>query len=78
VPRSAWQVSTNSSPKKWDFPEPRPPNAALYRAGKSNGSKIFAVGIFRVDNDKLNSLDQFKRTVIAASPAVAWTCSAAI
>nr|GAJ36698.1 hypothetical protein BDOA9_0159160 [Bradyrhizobium sp. DOA9] len=25
VPRSAWQVSTRSSPKKCDFPEPRPP-----------------------------------------------------
>jgi hypothetical protein len=29
VPRSAWQVSTKSSPKKCDFPEPRPPNAPL-------------------------------------------------
>jgi hypothetical protein len=29
VPRSAWQVSTSSSPKKCDLPEPRPPNAPL-------------------------------------------------
>src|SRR3979411_1757351 len=65
VPRSAWQVSTRSSPKKWDFPEPRPPCAALYRAGTSNGSKILAVGIFRVDNDALDFMDEFKGTVLA-------------
>src|SRR4030081_2265393 len=65
VPRSAWQGSTRSSPKKWDFPEPRPPCAALYRAGTSNGSKILAVGIFRVDNDALDFMDEFKGTVLA-------------
>jgi hypothetical protein len=64
VPRSAWQVSTRSSPKKCDFPEPRPPKAPLYRAGWSSGSKTLAVGIFRVDNDALNLMDQFKGTVV--------------
>ena len=53
------------SPKKCDLPEPRPPYAALYLAGNSSGSKIFAVGIFRVDNDALNSMDEFKCRVIA-------------
>src|SRR5258707_1225322 len=64
VPRSAWQVSTRSSPKKCDFPEPRPPKAPLYRTGWSSGSKTLAVGIFRVDNDALNLMDQFKGTVV--------------
>jgi hypothetical protein len=31
-----------------------------------------------MDNDKLNSLDQFKRAVIAAPPAATWHCSATI
>src|SRR5882757_7379924 len=65
VPRSAWQVSTSNSPKKCDLPEPLPPCTALYRAGLSSGSKTLAVGIFRVDNDTLNSMDQFERAVIA-------------
>src|SRR3954454_3819644 len=64
VPRSAWQVSTRSSPKKWDFPEPLPPCAPLYRAACSKGSKILAVGILRVDNDALDSLDLFNGPVI--------------
>ena len=34
VPRSAWQLSTSSSPKKWDFPEPRPPIGALVARGR--------------------------------------------
>ena len=60
VPRSAWQISTRSSPKKCDFPDPRPPCTALYLAGASSGSNIFAVGIFRMDNDALDFVDQFK------------------
>src|SRR5882757_11574147 len=65
VPRSAWQISTRSSPKKCDFPEPLPPYALLYRAGASSGSKIRAVGIFRTDNDALDSMDQFKGAIAA-------------
>src|SRR3954447_5660588 len=65
VQRSAWQVSTRSSPKKWDFPDPLPPYTPLYRAGASSGSKISAVGICRVDNDALDSMDQSKDAVIA-------------
>src|SRR5215813_10200772 len=65
VPRSAWQVSTRSSPKKCDFPEPRPPKAALYLEGARSGSKIFAVGILRVDNDALDAVDEFERAIIA-------------
>jgi hypothetical protein len=38
----------------------------LYRAGESNGSKTSAVWIFRVDNDALDSMDEFERAVIAA------------
>src|ERR1700712_4294565 len=64
VPCSAWQVSTRSSPKKWDFPEPLPPYAPLYRAGCSKGSKTLAVGILRVDNDALDSLDLFDGPVV--------------
>jgi hypothetical protein len=48
---------------EYDLREPRPP--ALYRAGKSNASKIFVVRIFRMNNDTLNSMDQFKRAIIA-------------
>ena len=33
VPRSAWQVSTRSSPKKCDLPEPRPAERALVARG---------------------------------------------
>src|SRR4051812_29171695 len=73
VPRSAWQVSTRSSPKKWDFPEPLPPCAPLYLAGWSNGSKTFPVGILRVDNDALDS-DDFDRPFIAA---LQWLCGLA-
>jgi hypothetical protein len=29
VPRSAWHLSTNNSPKKCDLPLPRPPKAPL-------------------------------------------------
>src|ERR1700722_7315715 len=65
VPRSAWQVSTRSSPKKCDLPEPLPPCTALYLAGAHNGSKIRAVGVFRIDNDALDSVDQFKGAVAA-------------
>src|SRR5215467_13843198 len=53
VPRSAWQVSTRSSPKKCDLPEPRPPCNPLYRAAVNSGSNIFAVGILRMDNEML-------------------------
>src|SRR6186713_2731644 len=66
VPRSAWQLSTRSSPKKWDFPEPLPPYTPLYRAGASSGSNTLAVGILRTDNDALDSMDQFQRAVVAA------------
>src|SRR5215475_10007339 len=65
VPRSAWQVSTSSSPKKCDLPEPRPPNAPLYRLGASSGSNTRAVGILRVDNDTLDFVDELKRTIVA-------------
>src|ERR1700732_4610182 len=65
VPGSAWQISMSSSPKKCDLPEPLPPNAALYRAGASSGSKTFAVGIFRMDNDALDSMDEFQGGVLA-------------
>src|SRR5690242_2729603 len=47
------------------LPEPRPPNAALYRAGCSSGSKTRAVGIFRVDNDALNAVNEFEGAIIA-------------
>ena len=51
-------------------PELRPSKTPLYRLGCSSGSKIFAVGIFRVDifwvnNDTLNSMDQLERSVVA-------------
>src|SRR5882757_5782673 len=65
VPRSAWQVSTSSSPKKCDLPEPRPPNAALYRLDASSGSNTRAVGILRVDNDTLDFVNEFKRAIVA-------------
>src|SRR5579863_4542920 len=65
VPRSAWQVSTKSSPKKCDLPDPLPPYTPLYLAGASSGSNIFAVGIFRMDNDTLNAMDQLQRPIIA-------------
>src|SRR6185437_361661 len=65
VPRSAWQVSTRSSPKKCDLPEPLPPNTPLYRAGASSGSNTRAVGIFRVDNDTLDFLDELESAIVA-------------
>src|ERR1700753_2263985 len=65
VPRSAWQVSTRSSPKKCDLPEPLPPNAPLYRAGASSGSNTRAVGILRVDNDAFDLVDELKRAMVA-------------
>src|SRR6267154_4157594 len=78
VPRSAWQVSTRSSPKKCDFPEPRPPNAALYLAGRKSGSKIRAVGIFRMDNDTLDSMDQLKGAVIVIADRLRGLAPAAV
>ena len=56
VPRSAWQVSTRSSPKKCDLPEPRPPYTPLYLAGARSDSKTPAVGIFRIDNGTTYSM----------------------
>src|SRR5664279_3805938 len=60
VPRSAWQVSTINSPKKCDLPEPRPPYRPLYRTGPSSGSKAFAVGILRMDNDPLDFVNELE------------------
>src|SRR6202012_1009903 len=70
VPSSAWQVSTSSSPKKCDLPEPLPPKAPLYRAGASSGLNILAVGIFRTDifraeNDALDFMNQLQRAIVA-------------
>src|ERR1700753_976638 len=65
VPGSAWQVSSKSSAKKCDLPEPGPPKTPLWRAGSSSGSNIFAVGIFRTDNDPLDSMNQFQRATVA-------------
>src|SRR6266852_690414 len=78
VPRSAWQVSTSNSPKKCDLPEPRPPYAALYRAGTKSGSNILAVGILRMDNDALDSMDQFESAVIAILDRLCGLAPAAI
>src|ERR1700731_2890771 len=78
VPRSAWQVSTGSSPKKCDFPEPLPPYRPLYRAGASSDSKTLAVGIFRMDNDALDSVDQLQRTVVAVADRLGGFAPAAI
>src|ERR1700733_12450307 len=78
VPRSAWQVSTKSSPKKCDFPEPLPPCTPLYRARASSGSKTLAVGIFRMDNGALDSMDQFQRAVVAVADGLCGFAPAAI
>src|ERR1700676_1262267 len=78
VPRSAWQVSTSSSPKKCDFPEPLPPYRPFYRAGRSSASKTLAVGIFRMDNVALDSVDQLQRTVVAVADRLGGFAPAAI
>src|SRR5690348_4624522 len=65
VPGSAKQRSTRSSPKKCDLPEPRPPYAPLYLAGRSSGRNTFAVGIFSVDDDTFYPFD-LERLVIFA------------
>src|ERR1700730_7436910 len=78
VPSSASQVSTRSSPKKCDFPEPLPPYAPLYRAGTSRGAKILAVRIFRMDNDALDSVDQLERAVGAVLDGLRRLAPAAI
>src|SRR6202035_856715 len=79
VPRSAWQISTRSSPKKCDFPEPLPPNTPLYRTPPdSSGSNISAVGIFRMDNDALDFMDQFEGAIAAVLDGLGGLAPAAI
>src|SRR5450755_4714753 len=78
VPRSAWQVSMRSSPKKCDFPEPRPPCTPLQRPGRSSGSNAFAVGIFKMDNDTLDSVDQLERAFVGGLERLRGLAPAAI
>src|ERR1700729_3844192 len=60
------------------LPEPRPPKTALYRAGRSSGSKTRAVGIFRIDNDALDAVNQFKGAVIVIGKGLHRLAPAAI
>src|SRR4051812_4227498 len=55
--------SSQSSAKKCDFAPPRPPNAPLYRAGTSSGSKtgsvsILSVLLFLADDDTLDLVEE--------------------
>jgi hypothetical protein len=61
-----------------NFPEPRPPCTPLYRAGASSGSKTFAVGILRMDNDALDAVDELEGAVIAVLQGLCGLAPAAI
>jgi hypothetical protein len=50
VPRLSTHVSTNNLPKTWLLPDPRPPYAPLYLAGKTSGAYALEPGNLRVDN----------------------------
>src|SRR5260221_14213399 len=55
VPFISTHDATRRSPKKWLFPEPRPPHTPLYLAGFSNGWNALATWILRIDNVVLNT-----------------------
>src|SRR6185369_10411363 len=59
-PRFAMLSSINSSPKKWDLPDPRPPYAPLYLAGASSGTNTRAVSISSSTRVHDGSLDRLK------------------